>query len=382
MSVKYFFSAIAAMLIFPASALLPGDVVPMTLPRVEWLNCSPMPLGKLNAETDRHIPALRGVVFMYTRADGSDALAALLENARRSFGGKVLISVITPDDMADAGAFRERHRDSRIRFGVDLERKLTPQFMQGGGMILPTGFLLDAGGRVLWRGEGVDLPEAAEKALNGKLDVAIQKKLAPLMDQMQQALSSGNMFSIIKNAEKILAVDPGHPAALRMALFASDAMRDPEQAWRLVMREFRKVPHISRIGFTALGVVMQYPQLQHHLPELIKDFSLRDVPARTRYAFADALLRNFPYDLDAVLGAKKIIAGTPLALNAPPEEMGLVLALRARLCYALGDIAGAEENQREAVQMYTVSGDKAGKIDAEKILAFFRGIRKETSAKK
>lgn len=382
MFIKRFIFTAAALLFLPAMALLPGDTVSAPLPRVEWLDCSPMPLGKIDPEADRHIPALRGVVFMYTRSDESDALVYLLENARRNFNGKVLFAVITPDDVADAGSFRKRHKDARIRFGIDLERKLTPQFMHGGGMILPAGFLLDAEGKILWRGEAADLPEAAEKALDGKLDSGAQKKVFALADKMQQALSSGNMPMIIKLAEKIFETEPGHPAALRMAVFAADSMRNTGLSWQITMRQFKKAPQLSRIAFTALGLIMQHSELHRHLPELVKDFSSRDALPRVRYAFADALLRNFPYDLDAVLGAKQIIAATPLALNAAPGEMALALTLRARLCYALGDVTGAEENQSEAVQLYAAAGDKNGRSEAEVLLKFFQGIRKETSVKK
>ncbi len=382
MFIKKVFFAVTAILSLPVMAWLPGDTLPADNSKIEWLDCSPMPLGKINVEKERHIPALRGIVFMYTRSDESDILVRLLESARRSFDGKVLISVITPDDMVDAGEFRKRHRDSRIRFGVDIERKLTPRFMAGGGLILPAGFLLDSQGRVLWRGEAADLPEAAENALAGKLDVDVQKKLAPLVEGMQQALSNGNMPQIIKSAKEVFVISPGHPAALRLVVFAADAMGNPALAWQMIMEQFEKAPRLPRISFTALGVIIQNPELQRYLPELIKKFSSREIPPRGRYAFADMLLRNFVYDLNAVLGAREIVAGTPLALNAPPHEMAAALSLRARLSYAFGDLAGAEESQREAVQMYVSAGDENGKVEAEKLLEFFRGIRKENSGKK
>ena len=364
---------------FPVRALLPGETSVEPEPKLEWVNCSPMPLGKISPERHPNVPALRGVVFLYTRADDSDALVSLLENARRSFAGKVLIAIITPDDMADARELQQRHADSRLRLAVDLERKITPQFMRGGSMILPCGFLLDADGKTLWRGEAADLPEAADLALAGKLDVEVQKRAAPLVEQTQRALREGSMPRLLRAAEQLLAVDPGHPAALRMAVFAAESMRNSRQAWEITTRQRQKASHLARLRFTALELILHHPELRDQLPGLIEEFRVMECPARLKYAFADALLRNFPYESAAVLGAGRILRSAPLGVRAAPEEMAMVLALKARLAYALGDLPGAEEFQRESVQLYRRSEDGPGRAEAERMLAFFRALRQETA---
>ena len=374
-------AAMTLALTFSASALLPGEQSTETKYRLEWINCSPMPLGKVDPETQVSIPALRGVVFFYTRDDAGDPLFRLLENARRSFGGKVLIAVITPDDTTDATEFQKRHKESRLRLAVDLERKLTPHFLQGGNLILPAGFLLDADGQVLWRGEAADLPEAADLALSGKLDVGIQRKTAPLLDRIQQALRNGNMPLILRTAEQMFAIDPGNPAAVRMSVFAAESMRDPMLAWKIVERQKQAAPGVARLNFTALELILRHNELRDKLPGLIADFLKSQPSASLRYAFADALLRNFPYDGAAIVGAKKLIESAALGVNAAPEEMAMVLALKARLRYALGDLAGAEELQREAVQFYSRTGDKPGLDDARKMLDFFRTLTKEAQTK-
>ena len=370
-----FFAAAGAAWCLTAAALVPGETVVEPKYKLEWVDCSPMPFGKVTPEAGSRIPALRGVVFLNTRDDTSDALVRLLENARRSFGGKALIALVTPDDMVDIAEFKKRHRDSRLRLAVDMERKLTPFFMQGGAFVLPAGFLLDASGQVLWRGEAADLPEAVEQALLGKLRVATQRQLAPLMEQLQQALRNGNMPLILRTADRIFAMDPGNPAAVRMAVFAAESLRNHRLAWEIVARQKKAAPQVVRLDFTALELLLRHPDLRERMPALAADFIAGPAAANLRYAFADALLRNFPYDSAAILGAKKLISETPLSVNAPPEELAMVLALRARLRYALGDLAGAEENQREAVQFCIRSGEREGQAEAERMLEFFRTVR-------
>ena len=380
---KKLFAAAAMTLasIFSASAFLPGEHSTETKYQLEWLDCSPMPLGKLDPKKDVNIPALRGVVFLHTRDDDGDPLIRLLENARRSFDGKALIAVITPDDMTDATELRKRHKDSRLRMAVDMERKLTPHFMRGGNLILPAGFLLDADGQILWRGEAADLPEAADRALSGKLDVDIQRRTAPLLDRLQQAVRDGNMPFLLRTADQMFAVDPGNPAAVRMSIFAAESIRDPALAWKIVETQKRAVPDLARLNFTALELILRHAQLRDKLPGLIDDFDKSRSSANLRYAFADVLLRNFPYDTVAVIGAKKLVGSTSLSVNAQPEELAMVLALKARLRYALGDLAGAEELQRESVQFYSRAGDRQGLDEAKKMLDFFRTMIREAQTK-
>ena len=362
-------------------AAVPGEVPGESKYDLQWIKCAPVPLGKLDPEKHPRIPALRAVVFLYTRDDASDSLVAVLENARRGFNGKVLFALITPDNVSDAEILQERHRDARVRIGVDLERKLTPEFIRGGNMMLPVGFLLDADGRVIWRGEAVDLPEAAQQALEGKLDIGVQKQVMPLVDLLQRSLREGNMVQILRTADRIFAIDPGNPSALRMAVFAAESLRNETLAWNLTMRQMQQCGNLPRVSFTALELILRHRSLRNKLPELIRDFEKKPYLPQMRYAFADLLLRHLPLELEAVLGAKRILAGTPLALNAPAEEMAIVLALRGRLFYALGDLSGAAEAQAEAVQLYSRQPDSEAKREAAKMLTFYRTLLKEAKKK-
>ncbi|MBO5668079.1 MAG: hypothetical protein J6S43_03040 [Lentisphaeria bacterium] len=357
-------------------AVLPGDRPGESRSRLEFLNCSPMPLGRLDKEKHSGIPGLRALVFMYTRAESSDRLVTLLENFRRQNHDKLLITLITPDTLSDAGEFRQRHRDVRLRMAVDVERKLTPEYMHQSAMIFPMAFLMDDSGMILWRGEAVDLPEAVEAQLAGKLDLAKQKKLDPMIFEMQRYMRDGNLFKVRDQAGKILQLAPENGAALRMAVFASESLGQISHAWQEVNGALNKVPQIARLHFAALDMVRRHRQLRGELDKVIARFDRQPFSPEVRCAFIENLLTGFPFDAGAVLWAEKILAATPMALNAMPEQLGIILMVRSRLRYAFGDLKSAGADADEAVQYFKSAGVENSRKQAEAQAAFYRTLLK------
>lgn len=373
--IKKFLLLTAAVTAGVLSAALPGDIPGESKHKLEWVNCSPMPLGKLNPEIHRDIPALRAVVFMYTKARDTTNTFIMLENLRRQYQRKLLIAAITPDSLSDAKEFQTLHPDARVRLAVDTTRQLTPEFMNETIMLFPMAFLIDASGTVIWRGEAVDLPEAAMAALEGKIDVSLQKKLAPMIYKMQQSMRDGNWFKTRENALNILQTDPANPAALRMAVFASETMNQPLDAWNITVKSINQRPDISRSYFTALDLAMRYRNLRKNLPQLIEIFNQRQFNPVIRFVFADTLLNNFPFDANAVLGAEKIIAATPMTLDERPSMLkGQQLAVRARLHYAFGNLKAAEADLSESVKCFTSIGDTTNAARAEAQLNYLRTL--------
>ncbi len=359
-------------------AALPGDV-PGNLPHpLRWIDCSAVTLGKADPQINKDIPDFRAVVFMKTRAKDTANIIAMLENLRRQYQGKLLIAVITPDNVSDAQTLRKRFPDMRLRLAVDMERKLTPAYMKDTIMLFPMAFLMDRNGMIRWRGEAVDLPEMVEKLVQDKLSLEVQKKIAPAIYSMQQHMRDGNMYKALAHARQILAADPGNPSALRLAVFAAESLNIPKEAWNVVYSELKKSPEIPRIHFTALDLVMRHEQCREFLPMVINGFAGRPFAASLRCAFADTLLNSFPFEADAVLGAEKILASTPMPIDALPGQLAHLLAVRARLHYALGNLKAAERDMVEACQYFKVSGSPVQLRQAEKQLNYYRTLLKHT----
>lgn len=373
---KYFALLAAFAVAGIASAALPGDKTPVTPYKLQWVDCSPMPLGKINDDINPGIPDLRAVVFMYTRSEDAKYTAEMLDSLRRRFQKQLLIAIITPDNVSDAEKFRKQLPDLRVRLAVDQERKLTPDFMNNSIMLFPMAFLIDRQGTVLWRGEAVDLPEAVELQLDGKLSLNIQKKVDPMIYKMQQSMRDGNMFKALESAVEILKVDPGNPAALRMAVFTAESLNQVNYLWQIINHQLTAAKHLPRVSFTALDLIRRRGELRKYLPHLIDWFAQQPYPSTVRCAFADNLLNGFPFDAQAVLGAEKILASTPMPINALPSQMGQILAVRARLKYAYGDLKAAEADLAEAVEYFKHAGEKRSAETASYQLQYFRTLIK------
>ena len=373
---KIFLSVLMTAFISAVFAALPGEKPGESKHKLQWIDCSPMPLGKVDPARHKDIPALRAAVFMYTRAQDSGQTVAMLENLRRQYPKKLLIAAITPDSVKDARALKTRHPETRFRLAVDLTRKLTPEFMNKSIMIFPMAFLLDAEGTVLWRGEAADLPEAVARQLDGKLDINIIKKCEPMIYKMFQAMRDNNIISARDTALDILKIDSANASALRMLNFTAESMGNIRVIWNALMQAVTRNPDLPRLYFSALDLTRRHQELRSNLPQLIRSFGKNDFPVPVRCAFADALLNSFSFESAAVLGARDILAGTPMALNAPAEQMGHLLAVRARLHYAMGNLDSAEADMSEAVEFFKRSSDRNMLMRGEHQLKFFRTLLK------
>ena len=373
---NFLLTVLLSALAVPVYAVSAGEKAAESKHKLQWIDCSPMPLGRVDRDRNKDIPALRAVVFMYTRAQDSEQTFAMLENFRRQYQGKVLVAAITPDSVRDARAIKARHPESRFRFAVDLTRKLTPEFMNKSIMIFPMAFLLDAEGTVLWRGEAPDLPEVTAAQLTGKLDLETVKKCEPLIYKMQQAMRDNNIFSARDIALDILKIDSANPSALRMLNFVAESMGNIRMIVNALKQAIAKNPALPRLYFSVLDLSRRHAELRAELPQLIRDFGKNDFPVPVRCAFADALLNSFTFESAAVLGARDILAGTPMAINAAPEQMGHLLAVRSRLHYAMGDLDSAEADMAEAVEFFKKSADRSMLMRGEHQLKFFRTLLK------
>ena len=355
-------------------AVLPGDKPGESPYQLRWIDCSPMPLGAVKQELQQNIPELRAIVFMLTRARDTANTVAMLDALHKQYTGKVLFCAITPDNVADAEALRRTYPDIRFRLAVDTERKLAPEYMRSTVMLFPMAFIMDKDGMILWRGEAVDLPETLEYYYAGKLDTQLQRRIAPMIYTMQQNMRAGNMARTFDSAVKVLDEDPANAQALRMAIFALESQNRLQDAWELVLSFLGHLPENPRFHFTALDLAMRYPQLRNALPGLIQHFASQDFPVDIRCAFAGNLLNDFPFESAAVLGAKTIIAGTPMPLDATALQLGNILAVRARLHYALGNLEAAASDISEAMQYFRHTQNQSAIRQAEKESAFYQAL--------
>ncbi len=381
---KYLFFACLLLATQPLLALRPGDKVGDPQFKLKWIDCTPFKIGELTREEKAVTPALRALVFLFTRAESSGRIVKMLDETRVKYRKDLLIAAITPDTEHDTRLFRKRYPDIRVRIAVDAERKLTPYFMAG-SMLYPMAFIYDADGKILWNGEAVDFPEAVQNIIQKKNDVEKQRKTALLLDEMQQRMRTGELRALRGTAEKIFKLDPANPSALRMILFALENTGNLPEAWKLLNAQIKKSPHILRLYFTALDMMRRYPEFQASLPALVKSYCGNTSRPYEIIPLSEALLINFASFAPAIEAVQQQLctANTDnMFKTLTPMEKVHFHTVLARFRYLLCDIDGAIAGQQKALKLLTEIAANDPRIKAvEAQLKFYQEIKRLKSVR-
>lgn len=383
MTKKFILISVAAVLFFafvPAAlALRPGDDA-LEL-NVKWLQGIPRPLLETSDSDDDEntsgtaVPELKAIVFLLTRAANRTETVRLLSELRKSYAGKLSLMAVTPDSVRDGQLFLEAFPEFQIPFGVDEKRSITANYMRG-SLLYPMAFLIDRDGRILWNGEAVDLAEAVNRYCAGTLDVDVQKKIAPMIDELQTLLRDDNDRRAAWLAESILAADPGNPTTLRLRLFFLERSERAADGWKLLAEEMRKLPTLPRLYFMALDLAMRNAVLQNKIAPLVQTY-LDSVPANadSDNLMAWTLLNRAPGSSAALTAAGKLLARMP----APPGEnsdalLAAQLTTRALYAYRLGKVEEARTLQQQAVESWRKGGVEYALPEAEQQLEYYNTV--------
>ena len=347
----YLICCVTVFTISPVMALRPGDVTAKVDYKLKWLDSIPFELGKLTPEQGKKVPQLRALVFFRSRAKSNNILIPLLESTRRNASGDLLIAAITPDSIAETKLLQKKFPEARVRFVVDTQRRLTPLFM-GGVNLFPMAFLLDRDGKIIWRGEAVDLPEAVSAAQGGRLSKpAVQRLITLHLDEMFQRMKTAELRPLRITADKIFNLDPGNATAMRLLLFVLEEAGDTEGAWELCASQLAKAPANSRLYITALGVIKRHPELRRHLVPSINKLKENAATPEELFAVTNFLLTNYFSDAEAMEQAGSLLHSKGLsAEDLTAKQLKNFYSLYAYYCYLTGDLPKAIANQEKLLK--------------------------------
>ena len=365
---KFLVCFLAAAFAVQALALRPGDNA-VDLGKVTWIrgagfDCA----GKVQDKTA--VKPLRMVVFLLCRASGSDTTVRMLDELLKKYPA-LKIAVLTPDPVLDARELLKDFPASGADFGIDVERKTTPQYMAG-SLLFPMAFLIDERGVVIWCGEAVDAPEAVENFYAKGLDPDTQRRVAVAMDQLQMLLRGGSEREMSRCVEEVLSLEPGHPGALRIRVFVLEQSGRYQEALALLMREIEKSPKLTRLYVSAFDLIRRHRELDDKLSSLLDSFGKSVTLPEHLNAMAWALLNSFDFNIAALEYAKKFytLAAAQLADSLPLEMTAALLA------YRLGDLDQAISHQEKACSILEKSADKSGISACRERAEFFRRAKK------
>ena len=365
---KLFFTLLCAGLCAsPLFALRPGDRA-LKLDKVRAIRGKAPDLSPLDDKTPQ--PELRAVVFLLCRAVNSVSTAAMLDDLGRKYSGKLAAYIVTPDPTADAEVFKLATANSPVPLAVDVERKLTKEYMAG-SLLYPMAFLIDRDGVIVWCGEAVDMAEKIQVALEGKLAVKTEAKIAELVAELQQLLRDQSDTKMRRIVDRIFDLEPGNAAAMRIRLFYLENTGRIPEARKLIDEQLKAAPKLVRLYFTAVDFAARYDYTDAELERIVGAFTRNIADPQARVRMAWMLLERFPYHPSALRMAAPVLRRK---LPVEPLPRANAAAARALFEYRLGNVEEALRYQREAVRLLNQVGTEAELAVAKRREAYFRAV--------
>lgn len=306
---------------------------------------------------------LRVVTFIHTRVSGAAATVNMISSLGAFYRGRAEMTVITPDPESDAAVLRGAFRGSPAAYAVDSGRRVTMQYMAG-SLLYPKSFVIDHRGVIIWCGETVDLGEMMQEYFSGKFNAAAAAKVCPMLDELQALLRESSERKMKQQTQKIFAVVPAHPAALRMRLFALENTGRIPAAWELLQEQMKAAPVNARLYFTVVDFISRYGYFVPQLRNVLRAFEQNIKSGESRCMMALELLKRFKYQLVPLEYAHRLLG------NTAPSDLrfrSAWFAARAQAAYMAGDLKKAIRYQ----QQVRVPGGTA-----DPMLEYFKGVEK------
>ena len=354
---KYCLLTLLFLTALPLAALRCGDKA-VELPSMKYLHGMRMQLNQPAKEG-----TLKVLTFIHTRAQGSAGTVSMLLALDNIHKGRISQLLITPDPESDAMTLMGIVRRGRMGYAVDTNRRVTMQYMAG-SLLFPKSFVIDHKGKIIWCGETVDLGEMLQNCCSNRFEVSASEKVCPMLEEMQTLLRETGERKMKQLTDRIFAISPAHPAALRMRLFALENSNRIPEAWKLINERLKAAPGAARLYFTALDFVSRYPFFRKELSSLLGRFENNIKTEDSRCMMAWELLQRFQYNITALEYANRLAGKTT---PQKPELRRLWLAVRARVAYLAGDLPKAISYQKKL----TIPG-----APADTMLEYFTGAEK------
>lgn len=355
-------------------ALRPGDAAE-ELTGVKWMRGVPFAMLP-PAKPQEGAPRYRAVVFLLTRAQTTDDTLSLLNYLRRTFANRVRFAAVTPDSENDVKALLARRPDFELSFGVDTTRKVTPQYL-GSSRMLPMAFLTDDSGKILWSGEAVDLGETLNRCFDGKFDPDAQRKIAPLLDELQTLLSGDNETRMRRTANDIFQLEPGQPSALRLRCFVLESSNRAPEALELIRAQIARAPAIPRLYIEALNLIARNPGLDAETAPVVAAYCKAvsaNPDADNQIAW---LLLTRQQESPEALKSARFLAGRAAAAlkpNASAALRGSCLNTQALLAYRLGKAEEAARLQAQAAEAFRSAALAGAEAEAKKRTEYYNTV--------
>lgn len=366
-------TAAAAFAQFSCFALEPGRRIPDIHVEKWYFEDAPKP--ETPASDDRAGRRRLDVIMIFeANAPGSFAFLKLLESVKASNPAQTRdIKAIARNNSKQLDEFFARNGQLSFPVGSDTSNSATYKDFCDTESILPMAFVVYEDGTLAWSGHPTGIEAVMKRIDEGSFDASSQRKISILRGELQTALQSGLGAVVLKNADRILALDPGDMIAIQAKLFIYENQGRFKEARDFLTESCVKCPADPEIRLTYLGLLLRAGDMDAYKADTAKCFA--DFKGKTSFLpkFASFIMDNSPFGEMpvnlALESAKSYMAS--LDDNSPKDTRAYANELLARANYYSCRQFDAIGFQSKALELR-----KGGpyEVPAAKLLDFYKGL--------
>ena len=240
--------------------------------------------------------------------------------------------------------------------------------------MLPLAFVVLPDGALAWSGHPTGIESVIKRIDNGTFDIDSQRRISALRIELQTALRSGLGAVVLKNADRILAIDPSDMISVQAKLFVFEGQSKFKEAGEFLSDAVAKNPKELELRLVYLNFLVRVGDMDTYKSETAKCFeSFKDNPSALS-KFCAFVMENSPFgNMPVALAreAAKIYADS-LGDSNTKETKAFAYELQAQASYYSGDLPAAIEFQVKSTELR-----KGGPYEApaSKILDFYKSIK-------
>jgi len=296
------------------------------------------------------------VVVVFDAIDpGSGELLRMLEALRDVFPAGQLASVkaVARNTQSQLEELLKRNGDFKLPIAVDTEKFDTAREFCDMEPVLPMAFVSFPDGALAWSGGPTGLESVVRQIASKTFDLDKQKRIAPLRTELQTALRGGLGAVALKNADRILSLDPSDMMAIQAKLFVFDSQGHPEEAKPFLLNLKAQAPKDQEIRLLLLGFLIRAGDLEAFKAEAVS--AREDLKGDARFAskLCAFLLDSSPFGalpLELAISCAKEGLDA-LSPESSKDSKAFAYELYAKASYYSGKLDVASDFQAKAVEL-------------------------------
>ena len=367
MNIKASFAVLTLCFAQLAFCLEPGDQAP-ELSTAKFLAGNEVKLADLKDKSPCLIE-----FFASWSDDGVEALKTLSKLKRDFAKDKLEVVAVSSEQEKDLLALSAKLKKDGVSVALDDKSASEAAYMSS-EPVLPTFFLVDKKGVLLWKGHASDLLYIVKRFSEGKFTVEDSKKVSALRKTIAEALAAKSLNKAIESSDDLLNILPADSETVKLRLAIYEMQGNRRQSLDFLDSLIEKAPGEASLYFSKLDVMLhsdpkakstEIAQFAEKAFEAMKD-SPEDLNNLAWILLDETEFAEAP--LATVLKASKLSVET-LAKDSDGDLRAACLDTLARIYFSVGRIDKAIELQTQALELWKGCDDEAR---CTKVLDFYK----------